>query len=86
MTLTTGHKKGLWTLISRTQGSRAQGAPRTASKWMCVCDCGTTREVLEQHLVAGRSRSCGCDRAVKHTQAMTAAFAPYGRNLTGAYR
>lgn len=30
--------------------------------WLCRCDCGTEREVMEQSLLRGLSRSCGCYR------------------------
>ena len=30
------------------------------SIWMCQCDCGAVKDVLYQHLVTGRTQSCGC--------------------------
>ena len=29
-------------------------------KWLCRCQCGTERYVLERSLISGGSRSCGC--------------------------
>ncbi len=29
---------------------------------LCQCDCGTTKEIRRQHLVSGKTRSCGCLR------------------------
>lgn len=31
-------------------------------RWLCVCACGTEREVVAQDLRSGRSKSCGCSR------------------------
>lgn len=30
------------------------------TRWHCVCDCGNTKDVLQQNLVNGHVRSCGC--------------------------
>ena len=30
--------------------------------WKCLCDCGTQKSIQGDHLIAGRSRSCGCLR------------------------
>jgi hypothetical protein len=30
------------------------------TRWHCICDCGNTKDVLQQHLVNGHVRSCGC--------------------------
>lgn len=30
------------------------------SKWLCVCDCGTEKEIRTDHLLSGKSQSCGC--------------------------
>lgn len=29
-------------------------------KWLCECDCGTTRKVDKYNLISGGSKSCGC--------------------------
>lgn len=29
-------------------------------KWLCRCTCGTEKAVMQQHLVAGNTESCGC--------------------------
>ena len=33
---------------------------RTERKWLCRCDCGTEKYVLERSLLYGGSKSCGC--------------------------
>lgn len=30
------------------------------TRWHCVCDCGRTKDVLQQNLCNGHVRSCGC--------------------------
>lgn len=30
--------------------------------WICVCDCGRSRKVIEKNLKSGNSKSCGCAR------------------------
>jgi hypothetical protein len=30
------------------------------TRWHCICDCGNTKDVLQQNLVNGHVRSCGC--------------------------
>lgn len=32
------------------------------TKWLCLCICGKTKEVREDHLLAERIKSCGCFR------------------------
>lgn len=36
--------------------------PGTPIKVLCVCDCGKYKEVWKNNLVAGRTKSCGCQR------------------------
>lgn len=31
-------------------------------KYRCICDCGNQPEVLKEHLVSGKTKSCGCLR------------------------
>ena len=51
-----GQRVGLLTVISI---SPDEGVKR---RWVCRCDCGTTKTVQENHLVAGAIKSCGCLR------------------------
>ena len=56
---------------------------RTERKWLCRCDCGTVRYVLERSLLYGGSGSCGCatiENSVK-TNSYELAGHTYG-NLT----
>lgn len=48
-----GQTFGRWTVLG-------PGAKNNTVK--CVCTCGTVRDVMICHLVAGRSASCGCGR------------------------
>lgn len=49
-----GKRFGRWLVIGRAlnRGKRVY--------WHCRCACGVERDVLEQNLLNGRSRSCGC--------------------------
>lgn len=35
---------------------------KTERKWLCRCDCGTERHILERSLLYGDIQSCGCTR------------------------
>ena len=52
-----GQKIGRWTI----QGNFILNS-RKERKWLCRCDCGTERYVLERSLLYGGSVSCGCFR------------------------
>lgn len=45
---------GRWTVLGEA------GRERRTRKWLCRCECGTTREVRGDNLARGRSVSCGC--------------------------
>ncbi len=34
--------------------------------WLCRCDCGVTKEVVGRTLRNGESKSCGCNKNIKH--------------------
>jgi len=34
--------------------------PSQATRWICVCDCGTSKSVLAHNLKTGNVKSCGC--------------------------
>lgn len=46
---------GMLVALSRTSCPKTH---RTA--WLCKCDCGATKIILQQSLLSGGSRSCGC--------------------------
>lgn len=52
-----GHTFGRWAVLDDSILT-AKGE----KKWLCRCDCGTERYVLERSLVSGGSLSCGCLR------------------------
>jgi hypothetical protein len=60
-----GRQFGRWTALSLLTPV-VKGKKRYV--WVCRCDCGTEREVGQESLVHGRSKSCGCAQ-VKHGNA-----------------
>ncbi len=65
--ITPGQKIGRWTVLDDYIKVR-----RGEKKWLCRCECGTERYVLERSLKHGASQSCGClrkeaaEKAVAH--------------------
>ena len=55
--LTCGQRFGRWTVLGGCMTT-----PRGERKYLCRCDCGTERYVLERSLLYGGSQSCGCLR------------------------
>lgn len=61
-----GARFGRWTVLDdRILSDRGEG------KWLCRCDCGTERYVLERSLLYGDSESCGCLRKERSAQAVS---------------
>lgn len=54
-----GQVFGRWTVMSQAATRHTPGGS-ARRYWNCMCSCGTAREVLQQHLLAGKSTSCGC--------------------------
>lgn len=65
------HRVGRWTISDKWEVT-----PKGEKKWLCRCDCGTERFVLERALKNGGSLSCGCLRKA-------AAKAAVAHRLTG---
>lgn len=55
--ITPGQQIGRWTVLNNYQKT-----PKSEKKWLCRCECGTERYVLERSLKHGGSLSCGCLR------------------------
>ena len=53
--LTCGQRFGRWTVLGGCVTTQ-----RGERKYLCRCDCGTERHVLERSLLSGGSQSCGC--------------------------
>ena len=62
--LESGQRFGRWTVLDRVAAT-----PRGERKYLCRCDCGTERYVLERSLKHGGSQSCGCLRKERSYQA-----------------
>jgi len=54
----TGSRFGRWCVLEPTDAG-----PFGKRQWMCRCDCGTVRAVMENSLTQAKSKSCGCLRA-----------------------
>lgn len=65
-----GQRFGYLVVVERSPGKiRNDGAHRKA--WWCKCDCGALKEIREENLLTGETRSCGCMRyelLVKHLE------------------
>ena len=55
---------GRWTVIKRAI------TESKSTYWVCKCDCGTIRNVSVQHMVSGKTRSCGCFAREKSSRDM----------------
>jgi hypothetical protein len=51
-----GEKFGLLTAISKAK--RRSG---TNPVWVCLCECGNETEVIQENLLNGHTKSCGCN-------------------------
>lgn len=60
----TNQRFGKWTVIKEAK-SKLDSYGRPVRKWLCRCDCGTERDVLQESLCNGLSLSCGCSRNKK---------------------
>ena len=64
-TLQAGDRIGRWTIIAPAPATESRQG-RLRPRWLCRCDCGSQKTVLNQSLVLalrsphGGSRSCGC--------------------------
>lgn len=55
-------------------------------RWVCRCECGKLRRVLQKHLVSGNCRSCGgCGRKT-HGQARTQLYMVWSTMKSRCYR
>ena len=55
----TGQRFGRLVVIEKA-GRYVSPHGKTATIWLCQCDCGNTKEAITSELTAGRVKSCGC--------------------------
>ena len=61
-----GTRFGRWTVMESCPDT-----PKGERKWLCRCDCGTERTVLERALKYGGSQSCGCLRKERAAESVS---------------
>lgn len=66
----TGNRFGRWIVIEEVEPVR-EPSGHLRHRWLCRCDCGTVKSVKGASLIAGRSLSCGCERAENNAKRMT---------------
>lgn len=57
----TGKQFGDLLVLNRTENSTNRKA-----QWLCKCKCGAETIVRSDHLKSGATKSCGCDKNIKH--------------------
>lgn len=45
---------------------RAENSKNRKAQWLCKCKCGAETIVRSDHLKSGATKSCGCDKNIKH--------------------
>ena len=55
-----GKKYGRWIIIKFSHYTMNSSRPKW---WVCQCECGTIKTILQSSLTCGHSRSCGCFRS-----------------------
>ena len=66
----TGRRFGSLTVIRRSE-DYVQGNGRRRAKWLCLCDCGTEKEIIGENLRCGKTLSCGCFQKKKASDSLT---------------
>lgn len=82
-----GEVFGRWSVIARGGNTNAGKA-----KWLCVCECGTEREVCGASLLRGVSVSCGCHQKevvtkmnIKHGMVGTTEYGSWQNMMNRCY-
>jgi len=60
-TVAVGDAYGMWTVVTAAEPLvSGKKRKRKLRRWLCRCDCGNERRVLEKNLKNGGSTGCGC--------------------------
>lgn len=55
-----GVRFSMWLVLSKGEPYTNPSSGKKTTRWSCLCDCGTVRDVTTRNLVKGVSKSCGC--------------------------
>lgn len=73
----TGDKYGLLTVVEK-----APHEVKGQTKWLCICECGSTKVIRTNDLRSGKTLSCGCHRSANSKSKAT----KHGLRFTREYR
>jgi hypothetical protein len=76
----TGQRFGRWVVVSVNRRSSP-----SKRYWLCVCDCGTRRDLQASSLKRGTSRSCGCLSGEVTAERQRKKFTTHGKSRTPEY-
>lgn len=80
-----GQKIGRWNIICRTS-DRVSPSGTHYTRYRCVCDCGTIRDVDASSLSCGKSKSCGCLSRETSARVCRDNFKTHGETKTRLYQ
>jgi hypothetical protein len=69
-------------VVVRQAGKRVRPNGSTATKWLCICECGRETIVERFSLISGKVQSCGCLR----TELLRARATTHGMSKAPEYR
>lgn len=80
-----GEVFGKWKVIDFADPDIMKGN-RKRRRWLCQCECGTKRTVIESSLLNGLSKSCGCYHSEIMREVGRKLFTTHGMTDTRLYR
>lgn len=73
-----GQKYGRWTVVKKSTTKK-----HNQTAYVCICSCGTVREVTKNQLTSGASKSCGCISKEKLVERNTNSVSPKRLQIEG---
>lgn len=65
---------------------RAENSKNRKAQWFCKCKCGAETIVRSDHLKSGATKSCGCDKNIKHGLSKTRPYIIWRGIIARCYR
>lgn len=56
----TGQRFGKLVVIKETEPHYSNEGNKRRRKWLCKCDCGNEKAIIQSSLISGNTKSCGC--------------------------